>query len=704
MSTEANMASTDFSGFTSYKQLVIELTNDLKQLRAFSEKMKLDGNIQSIDDVLKRLMEDTFSVAIIGEFKRGKSTLINALMGKDVLPMDVLPTTATLNKITYGMAPYVTIEYKDGKMEEVDIGKLNDYVTKLTRESEEKAKTVKEATVHYPVNYCKNGITIIDTPGLNDDEAMTEVTMSVLPQIDAALMVVMAQSPFSESERSFLESKVITSDLGRVLFVVTGIDLLDEDDVDRVLENITNRIQDHIMKKAEKTYGADSEEYEAYIRKIGKVRIYGISAKKALKAKIKGDDAMLAQSCFPEFEAALERFLTEDRGAVMLNVPVGRIKASAIEIAKAVQIRENALLMQKDEFDLKYKEAMKEIENIRAERQNEFIKINETAQTTYEELLPAIHSFWQVLEEAAFRAVDDFPLESGDLSKENLQETQERISKAVSGAISTAGQEESERIQEKINQALGKEADRISGFEEKFGEATERIQNLFTLDMSDASLSDKYSIAAGAALNYFTLGLGSAYVGYKQAGWKGALLGGATGAAGTWLGAYGAGILLATVGLPITWPVLIVGSVVGSLIGVFGGKKAVDTFFPGKGRTGGGFGKIESVRESVKDSVKVELNKMREQDNYGQKVHSQIDEAFERLKDKIKTETDRIMSDTQNQLTQLKIERATGELTGKKEKEEMLEMLNRINSICQNADKTGKQLTAILGRGLSDDN
>ena len=169
--------------------------------------------------------------------------------------MDVLPTTATLNKITYSVTPFVKIAYKDGREEQIEIDQLNNYVTKLTRESEERARTVKEAVVYYPINYCKNGVTIIDTPGLNDDEAMTEVTMSVLPQIDAALMVIMAQAPFSESERDFLENKVITSDLGRVLFIVTGIDLLDEEDVPRVLDNIRTRIQEHVMKKAEATFG-----------------------------------------------------------------------------------------------------------------------------------------------------------------------------------------------------------------------------------------------------------------------------------------------------------------------------------------------------------------------------------------------------------------------------------------------------------------
>lgn len=82
------MQETQFSSFTNYKQTVMDLTGDLKKIREFSAHMQLEENVSAIDDVLKRLAEDTFSVAILGEFKRGKSTLINALLEKDVLPTD----------------------------------------------------------------------------------------------------------------------------------------------------------------------------------------------------------------------------------------------------------------------------------------------------------------------------------------------------------------------------------------------------------------------------------------------------------------------------------------------------------------------------------------------------------------------------------------------------------------------------------------
>jgi GTPase Era involved in 16S rRNA processing len=679
---------TSFSSFSNYKQTVIELNGDLQKLLEYTTKMKLEGNAKAVEDVMKRLAEDTFSIAIIGEFNRGKSTLINALLGKDVLPMDVLPTTATLNKISYSITPFVKVEYKDGHSEDVEIDKLNNYVTKLTRESEETAKTIKEACVYYPLAFCKNGVTIIDTPGLNDDATMTEVTMSVLPQVDAALMVVMAQSPFSESEREFLESRVITSDLGRVLFVVTGIDLLDEEDVERVLTNITTRIQEHVMAKAEASFGKDSPEYENYKRKLGKVRVYGLSAKKALKAKLKDDQAMLDFSRFPEFENALEKFLTEDRGAIMLNVPINRIKTSSLELVNAVTLRESALKMQEEEFEHKYKLAMEEIEKIRSDRKIEFSRVNESAHKTYADLQPMIRNIWPQMEKAAYDAVDSFPIAGEDISKDYLSMTQEKLSRAVQNAISKTGQRLTEGIQEQITIALKGEAERLSGFEKTFFMSTEKIQGLFKTEIPNSQNTDfVVSTIASSVVGY---GLGGIYLGYKEAGWKGALLGGATSFAGTMLAGSGIGLLVTALAIPATWPVLLVGTVLASLAGTFTGKWVL-----GKALAND---RIEKFKNSFKDAVGGELSKMKVENNFSENVRKQVDEAFEALKTKIKNETETILGDTQNQLTQLKVERAQHAVTSEKEKEELAGMLETVNAICGHADEIGKQLAVILAK------
>lgn len=686
------MPETKFDSFTNYKQTVIQLTGDLKKVREFSARLKLEGNVSAVDSVIKRLVEDTFDVAIVGEFKRGKSTLINALLEKDVLPTDVVPTTATLNKVTYSVTPFVRIEYNDGKTEDIEIDKLNSYVTKLTPESEEIAKTVKIATVYYPVNYCKNGVTIIDTPGLNDDEAMTNVTLSVLPQIDAAIMVMMAGSPFSQYECDFLENKVITSDLGRVLFVVTGIDLYDDEDAQKILTVIKKRITESVLAKAKNVYGENSREYEAYQRKLGAIHIYGLSAKKALKAKQKGDVDMLEKSRFPEFEKALEHFLTEERGAVMLNVPISRIKTSSIELVKAVQLRETALTMHKEEFNAKYEAAMAEIEKIRGERQAEFTRINEASEKTYRELLPELKDFWHSLGQEAETVIDRYNISTDDLKGEAAKHTQEALAKAVQNAIAKQSQMLTERIQQSINLSLENEADRISGFEEKFYATTERIQNLF-VNVSEVS-GGSSNTAISTTLNYFTLGIGSAYDGYREAGWKGALLGGVSGGVGTFATSFGAGVLISLLGIPVTWPVMLVAGVGAALVGTFTGKWAIGKVFSGD--------KVDKFKNSYKDAVIQELEKMKAEDNFSENVRKQIEEAFEALKNKIKTETENILGDTQNQLTQLKVELAQTDSTDEREKEELKQMLAELDEICLRADEISKQLTLVLSKQEED--
>ena len=680
---------TSFSGFINYKQTVTNITTDLKKLREYSQKLELNGNISGIDEILRRMANDNFNVAIVGEFKRGKSTVINALLGKNILPVDVLPTTATLNKITYNVTPFVTVEYKDGRKEQIGIEELDSYVTKLTRESEERAKTIKEAVVYYPINYCKNGVTIIDTPGLNDDAAMTEVTMSVLPTIDAALMVIMAQAPFSESERDFLESKIITSDLGRVLFVVTGIDLLDEEDVDRVLENIRGRIREHVLKKAESVYGLDSKEYQTYQRKLGSINLYGLSAKKALKAKIKGDPDMLEQSCFPAFENALEKFLSEDRGAITLSVPVSRIKTASMELVKAIQLRESSMEMMAGEFEKKYETALAEIEKVRQERSREFDTINENADKAFEGLLPMIDSYWDTVEKAVSDAIDAYPISNADLKKDKATATAAALTKQVKNAIAKVSQTVSERIQNAINTALEGEAQRLAGFENYFFQATERIHGMFMPERNSASGGD--SVIGLVANSVVGFGIGGIYVGFKEAGWKGALLGGATGVGGMALGNLGVfGLLMPALAIPVTWPAVIVGSLVVGALSLFGSKWVVDAAFSHE--------KIENYKTSFKSKVMEEINRMKGENDFAGTVRQQVDEAFGALKEKIRSETEHILEDTQSQLTQIKVELAQQQVSGSKEKEQLKEMADGINQICLRAEELEKQLVRILSK------
>jgi hypothetical protein len=168
-----------------------------------------------------------------------------------------------------------------------------------------------------------------------------------------------------------LETKLLTNDLGRIIFVVTGIDRLNNpEDASKSVKHVKDRIRTRVLQRAKDQYGEDSPEYAVYRRKIGAPKVFGVSAYQALQAKLTGDRELLAKSHFPEFEAALEQFLTHERGSVFLQLPINRLIASATEVLSTLSSHQNALAMRKEEFQAAYEQSVAEIKTLRARAEN----------------------------------------------------------------------------------------------------------------------------------------------------------------------------------------------------------------------------------------------------------------------------------------------------------------------------------------------
>lgn len=673
-----------FASFSGYRQTVAQLRDTMMTLKGFCNALGMKKSAESIEETMRKAAEDSFDVAVVGEFRRGKSTLINALLGKDILPSDVLPTTATLNRVTYGITPFVKIEYKDGTTEDIDTELLSDYVTKLTEESEQRASTIRQATVHYPINYCKNNIDIIDTPGLNDDENMTAVTLSMLPQADAALFVIMAQSPFSEYERDFLENKMLVSDIGRIIFVVTRIDSFDPEDADRVIENISGRIKKYVVEKARKVLGEDSEEFAAYQRKLGSIKVLGVSAKQALKAKKTENDALWEESRFGAFEAELERMLTEDRGAIALQVQVSKILSVSAELIKHAKLRGDALKMGEDEFNEKYVEAQEKIAQIRRRRDLEYQRIDASARSAYEELLPQAERFWSELVDNALCIIDNEPLTQTDIQKDNIAATQERILEKIKKSTEDYGQLLTEKLQNSINGALGREAERLQTFQEDFYQSVSQIQCSFggTEDTEKSAIGD---IVVGTfAESFLLMGLGGAYQGFKQAGWKGALVGGAVGFGAS----YGGVLLLSSLAIPFSWPVVLAVGLMGTLASRF----AIGKLFNNTEK------QLIDFREKLKEAVSGRFQEMSVENNMAKQVEKQVATAFEALKQHIDEETETVLRDTESTLRDLQMKITENKVLAEKEQADLEQMLDKVAQITNMAAGLNQQILAALSR------
>lgn len=642
----------NYGSYASFKQTVAELTESLAQLREYSEELDLKNTAKSISDTIDKMANEHFEVAIVGEFKRGKSTLINALLGEEVLPADVLPATATLNRVTYSDTPYVEVEYKDGASEKVEIDKLADYVTKLSYESEKRAETVKQATVYYATDFCRNNVDIIDTPGLNDDEQMTNVTLSILPEIDAAVFVISANSPFSQFEKEFLEKKMLTSDMGRIIFAVNCFGTFSKEDEDRIVETVEKRIGSYVMEKAKMVMGENSKEFAVYKRKIGKPKVIGVYAKKALIAKENNDAAMLEESNFPTFERVLETMLTKERGSITLQILANKIISSGSEIINSIVIRENSLMMETDEFMDKYTAAIEEIDEIRTKKRAEFVRINDAANKVFEGLQPILDGYWTQIEETAMKVIDDYPMSAEDLKRDKLKIVYTKLTDKIKENIENKAQLICEQIQNEINVALSDEAARLQSFEDEFFASVARIQAMFAVPQKHSQNGGVVDSIIGVAVG--NVGIGGLFVGFREAGIKGALLGGATGFVGFAATFYAAIYLAGVLGIAAAGPATLCIMAIASLAGTFTGKFSVDKLLVQE--------RIDKYKQSFKNSVQKQFHEMKISSDFSETVRQQVYSAFEGLKSKIEQETEIILLDTQqtlDSLNQLKAERKT---------------------------------------------
>lgn len=274
----------------------------------------------------EKLRREQFHVIVLGEFNRGKSTFINALLGAPVLPVAVRPTTAAINIIRYGETPRAVVSFRDGREEEVPIETLSDYVVVAGAQVSE----VKWVTVHYPTELCRNGVLVVDTPGVNDiDEQREEITYDFIPKSDAAILLLDCETPVSGSERNFLADRVLRSDIPKIFFVLNKADQLDEEELAESLDYARGKLGELVEEP----------------------RLFPLSSKGALKARQEGHEEELAASRLPAFEKELSAFLEGDKGRVILQSPVGKLRGLGGRLRRAIDLERRGLDMDEKQIE-----------------------------------------------------------------------------------------------------------------------------------------------------------------------------------------------------------------------------------------------------------------------------------------------------------------------------------------------------------------
>lgn len=195
----------------------------------------------SIPLLLTDMRASVCTVVIAGEFNRGKSTLVNAILGQELLPCDVVPTTASIHVIRKAAAPVLQIHRRSGEVEHRSLTaeELRQFVACETGACE----NTSYLEIGLPLPQL-DGIALVDTPGVDDmNRHRAEVTYSFVPRADVVLFVLDATTPVRRSEMDFLQSAILSSGIERLIFVANFADALDPDERSQALDSIRNRLR-----------------------------------------------------------------------------------------------------------------------------------------------------------------------------------------------------------------------------------------------------------------------------------------------------------------------------------------------------------------------------------------------------------------------------------------------------------------------------
>lgn len=316
--------------YVSSKETIALYVNDILKL---STKYEVKTVSRDLETLKQRIVDDQFQLVVVGMFSRGKSTFIDALLGKRLLPTSKKPTTAVISKVIYNSTPSFYLHYKDGrKPNPMSEKEFLNFTASNTEDDEIKSvelENISFAQVGYPLTFCQNGVVLVDTPGTNDlNQTRVELTYQYLNKADAVIMLLAADQALSIGEVEFLKERILKNQISDIFFIINRKDTLASPiEEQRVLEfvkqNVLNVTGDS-LKGPLHLYLLSS--YQALLARR-KQNGESLSSKQLLKLPKE-----LSDTGFPQFESDLAHFLEVDKGNVKLRRFVSILNRQLVQL------------------------------------------------------------------------------------------------------------------------------------------------------------------------------------------------------------------------------------------------------------------------------------------------------------------------------------------------------------------------------------
>jgi GTPase SAR1 family protein len=293
--------------FHHQRHLLIASCERLLAVLAALESRAMQGEVQQL---LQNLYTDKLQVLVVGKRKRGKSTLINALLGQKVLPAYPVPTTALLSVVTWGEQPMATLYSHPSRNSvlkpprAIPLTELERYLVINT--GEQTPDEYERAELCCPLPLCSMGVELIDTPALDDDERYLEATMRRMLTVDAILFALACESPPGREESLEIE-KIRRTSQQELFFLCNRFDLVEPS----VREQVKRRWLTYLGQ----------------FTGSGEQSIFFTNAKGALTGRLMGSQEQVEHSNLLLVEEALYTFLAH-RGGERLRRTAARLQAA----------------------------------------------------------------------------------------------------------------------------------------------------------------------------------------------------------------------------------------------------------------------------------------------------------------------------------------------------------------------------------------
>jgi ribosome biogenesis GTPase A len=376
---------------------------------------------------IPKLREERFVLVVVGEFNHGKSTFVNALVGAPILPAGITPTTATINHLVWGDAPHATAYLLDGSTRHIDPHHLGDWVTIEGKE----AAHVQHVEVAWPAEILRDRVTLVDTPGVNDiNEQRAEITYGYIPRADAVLFLLDGSQVLKQSERSFLEQRILRRSRDKIFFVIGKVDLLAPDEREETLRFA----REHLGKI------------------LPEPMIFPLSAKRQLSA----DPSVRDSSGMKPLLDHLQRYLSTSRGQVLLDNGIGDGLRTLAYLRQNLGIKRRSLGLELDELEARIAKVRAQLDGAHAHLRSHHARIHAEAEAVKAGVRLELEEFTRELKT---RLPEEIDRVDGDEIQRYLQPFLEDVWKSWAEQVGDKVALQLERLAEEIIQVTNEDVE-----------------------------------------------------------------------------------------------------------------------------------------------------------------------------------------------------------------------------------------------------